>query len=155
MVDVNATPNVQIEFIYSYRRTAGLLTVPPGLPEAGPVGTFDIEGNVDYFQGGVLYQWGLANPKIKPFVVGTLGAASMRSPDADTSNTRFSWSAGIGAKFMFSRNIGVRTENRIFSTSTNFVGRGGWCDWWGFCYTFLTNQRLYQSQLAAGLIIAF
>lgn len=130
-------------------------TVPLGLPEAGPVGTFDITGNVDYFQGGVLYQFDLANPQLKPFIVGTLGAASMRSPGVDTSTTNFSWSAGLGAKFMFSRHIGVRTEYRVFSSSTNFVGRGGWCDWWGFCYPFLTSQCLYQSQLAAGLIIAF
>ena len=155
MIDVNATPNLQVEFIYSYRRTAGTLFVPLGLPEAGPTGTFPFEGNVDYFQGGILYQFDLANPKIKPFVVGTLGAASMRPDGVDASRTRFSWSGGIGAKFMFSRNVGVRTEYRVFSTSTEFVGRGGWCDWWGFCYTFLTSQRLYQSQLAVGLIFAF
>ena len=89
MVDVNATPNLQIEFIYSYRRTAGLLTVPPGLPEAGPVGNFDIEGNVDYFQGGVLYQFDLANPKLKPFVVGTLGAANMRAPGCGHQHHEF------------------------------------------------------------------
>jgi opacity protein-like surface antigen len=155
MVDVNVTSNLQIEFIYSYRRTGAELFIPNNLPEPGPVGTVPLEGNVDYTQGGVLYQFDLANPKIKPFIVGTLGVASMRSTDRDASNLQFSWSGGIGAKFMFSRNIGIRTEYRIFSTSTNFVGRGGWCDWWGFCYTFLTDKRLYQSQLAAGLIVAF
>ena len=155
MVDVNVTSNVQIEVIYSYRRTAGELFIPLSLPEAGPVGIFPFEGNVDYLQGGILYQFDLSNPKIKPFIVGTLGVASLRSAETDVSRARFSWSGGIGAKFMFTRNVGIRTEYRIFSTSTEFVGRGGWCDWWGFCYTFLTNKRLYQSQLAAGLILAF
>jgi hypothetical protein len=56
---------------------------------------------------------------------------------------------------MISRNIGFRGEYRLFSTSTNFTGRGGWCDWWGFCYTFLTNQYLYQSQFSAALTIGF
>jgi len=153
MVDVGITSNVYAEFIYSYRKTNGRLFVPPGLPEAGPVGEFDIEGNIDYYQGGLLYQWDLRNPKLKPFIVGTLGASSMRS--GDQSSTRFSWGGGAGIKYMFSKNIGFRGEYRLFSTSTNFVGRGGWCDWWGFCYTFLTNQYLYQSQFSAGLTIGF
>ena len=97
----------------------------------------------------------VVHEKIKPFIVGTLGVASMRSADRDAANVRFSWSGGIGAKFMFSRNIGIRTEYRSFSTSTNFVGRGGWCDWLGVCYTFLTDKLPDQSQLAAGLIVAF
>ncbi len=153
MVDVGITSNLYVEFIYSYRQTNGRLFVPPGLPEAGPVGEFDIEGNVDYYQGGLLYQWDLRNPELKPFIVGTLGAASMRS--GEQSSTRFSWGGGAGIKYMFSKNIGFRGEYRLFSTSTNFVGRGGWCDWWGFCYTFLTNQYLYQSQFSAGLTIGF
>ncbi len=153
MVDVGVTDNLYAEFIYSYRETMGQVFVPPNLPEPGPSGTFDIEGNVDYYQGGLLYQWDLANPMIKPFVVGTIGAASMRS--GGESNTRFSMSGGAGVKVMFSRNIGFRGEYRLFSTSTNFVGRGGWCDWWGFCYTFLTNKYLYQSQFSAGLTIGF
>ena len=155
MVDVNVTSNVQLEFIYSYRRTSGDVFVPPGLPEPGPTGTFPIRGNVDYIQGGVLYQWDLANPGIKPFIVGTLGVASLRPANEDLSRSRFSWSGGAGAKVMISPNVGIRTEYRIFSTSTDFVGRSGWCDWWGFCYTFLTAKRLYQSQLTAGLILAF
>ncbi len=155
MLDVNVTPNVQLEFIYSYFNTTGNLFVPPGLPEPGPLGTFPLEGNVDYIQGGVLYQWDLRNPAIKPFIVGTLGATSLRSSEPEASRSRFSWSGGVGGKFMLSRNVGIRTEYRIFSTSTDFVGRGGWCDWWGFCYTFLVARRLYQSQLSAGLILAF
>lgn len=156
MVDVGITPNLYAEFIYSYRKGNGTLTVPPGLPEPGPVGTFDVEGNVDYYQGGLLYQWDIrSQPKIKPFIVGGLGAASLRSDTGDTSNTRFSWNGGGGVKVMFSRNIGFRGEYRLFGTSTNFVGRGGWCDWWGFCYTFLTNKYLYQSQFTAALIIGF
>ncbi len=155
MVDVSITPNLQVEFIYSYFNTGGSLFVPLGLPEPGPVGEFPISGNVDYYQGGVLYQWDLANPKVKPFIVGTIGAASMRSELVDTSNTNLSFSGGGGVKFFFSDHVGVRAEYRLFSTSTNFVGRGGWCDWWGFCYTFLTNKYLYQSQFAFALIFGF
>ncbi len=155
MVDVSITPNLQVEFIYSYFNTGGSLFVPLGLPEPGPVGEFPISGNVDYYQGGVLYQWDLANPKVKPFIVGTIGAASMRSELVDTSNTNLSFSGGVGVKYFFSDHVGIRTEYRLFSTSTNFVGRGGWCDWWGFCYTFLTNKYLYQSQFTFALIFGF
>jgi opacity protein-like surface antigen len=153
MVDVGITDNLYAEFIYSYRKTDGTVFIPPDITEPGPRGTYDIEGNVDYYQGGLLYQWDLRNPKVKPFIVGTLGAASFRS--MDQSSTRFSLSGGAGVKVMFSRNVGFRGEYRLFSTSTNFTGVGGWCDWWGFCYTFLSNKYLYQSQFAAAIIIAY
>jgi opacity protein-like surface antigen len=156
MVDVAITSNLYAEFIYSYRKTGGQVSIPPGLPETGPTGTFDIEGNVDYYQGGLLYQWDIrSQPAVKPFIVGTIGAASFRPIDIGESSTRLAFSGGGGVKFMLSRNIGVRGEYRLFSASTDFVGRGGWCDWWGFCYTFLTNKYLYQSQFAAALIIGF
>jgi len=157
MIDVGITSNLYAEFIYSYRNTTGNVFIPPGLPETGPTGNFDIEGKVNYYQGGLLYQWDLQNPMIKPFIVGTLGAANMSSDSAGESfsNTQFSWSGGAGIKVMFTKNIGFRGEYRLFGTSTNFVGRGGWCDWWGFCYTFLTNRYLYQSQFAAALTVGF
>ena len=153
MVDVGITSNLYAEFVYSYRKTNGSVFIPPTLPEPGPSGAFDIEGTINYYQGGVLYQFDLRNPKLKPFIVGTLGVASMSS--GDQSSNRFSMSGGVGIKYMFSRNVGFRGEYRLFATSTNFVGRGGWCDWWGFCYTFLTNKYLYQSQFAAALVIGF
>ncbi len=155
MVDVSITPNLQVEFVYSYFNTGGTLVVPLGLPEVGPTGRFDITGNVDYYQGGLLYQIDLVDPRVKPFIVGTIGAASMRSELVDTSNTNLSFSLGGGVKFFFSDHVGIRGEYRLFSTGTNFVGAGGWCDWWGFCYTFLTSKYLYQSQLTFALIFGF
>jgi len=154
MVDVGISDNLYVEFIYSYRKTPGQVFIPPDIEEPGPTGTFDIEGNIDYYQGGLLYQWNIrSQPKLKPFIVGTLGAASIRS--GDESSTRFSLSGGGGVKYMFTPNIGFRGEYRLFSTSTDFTARGGWCDWWGFCYTFLTNKYLYQSQLAVAVVIGF
>jgi opacity protein-like surface antigen len=154
MVDVGITDNLYAEFIYSYRQTDGSVFIPSGLPEDGPTGTFDIEGNVDYYQVGVLYQWDLRNnAALKPFVVGTIGATNLSTETE--SSTNFSWGGGAGIKYMFSRNVGFRGEYRLFSTGTDFVSRGGWCDWWGFCYTFLTTEYLYQSQFAAAIIIGF
>lgn len=153
MVDVGITDNLYGEFIYSYRKTDGSVFIPPDVSPTGPVGTFDITGNVDYYQGGLLYQFQLRNPMVKPYIVGTLGAGSFRS--MDQSSTNFSLSGGAGVKLMFSRNVGVRGEYRLFSTSTSFTGVGGWCDWWGFCYTFLTDQYLYQSQFSAAIILAY
>ena len=155
MVDVSVTPNVQVEFMYSYFSTTGNVLVPPGLPEPGPVGQFDISGNVDQYQVGVLYQWDLQDPRLKPFVVASIGAASMRSEAVEESNTNLAYGFGGGIKFFFAKNIGVRAEYRLLSASTNFVGRGGWCDWWGFCYTFLTNKYLYQSQVSFAATVGF
>ena len=70
-VDVRIHGNLFAEFIYSYRNTNGTLFIPPGLPEDGPVGTFDIEGNIDYYHGGLMYQFDVASaPNFKPYIVG-------------------------------------------------------------------------------------
>lgn len=154
MVDVRITGGLYAEFIYSHRNTPGTVFVPVGVAPGVPAGTFDIEGSVDYYQGGLLYQFDTRYYGLKPFIVGTLGAGSL-SPEGTDGSTNFSVSFGGGVKYMFSRNIGFRGEYRLFSTSTDFVERGGWCDWWGFCYTGLFEQNLYQSQFAAGIIIGF
>ena len=154
MVDVTIYNNLQAEFIYSYRNGPGNVFIPASVPpEGNPSGTFDIEGKQIYYQGGLLYNFELMNPKLKPFVVGTLGAANFNSNGQSTTN--FSLSVGAGIKYFFSDNIGFRGEYRLFSTNTNFVGVGGWCDWWGWCYTALTSKYFYQSQFAASLIIGF
>jgi len=154
-VDVTIYNNLQAEFIYSYRDGPGNVFIPPGLPDAGdnPSGRFDIAGKQVYYQGGILYNFELMDPNLKPFIVGTLGAANFNS--GGQSSTNFSLSAGAGIKYFFTKNIGFRGEYRLFSTSTNFLGVGGWCDWWGWCYTVLTTKYLYQSQFAASVIIGF
>ena len=154
--DVTVYNNLQAEFIFSYRDGPGEVFIPDNLPEEGdnPTGRFPIEGTQNYYQGGLLYNFPLANPNIRPFIVGTLGAANFKSSTGESS-TRFSLSGGAGIKVFFNRNIGIRGEYRLFGTSTNFVGRGGWCDWWGWCYTFLTTKYLYQSQFSAAVIIGF
>lgn len=154
MIDVALTDNLYAEFIYSHRSTPGSVFVPANIDPDIPSGTFDIEGDVDYYQGGLLYQFDTRYVGLKPFIVGTLGAGAL-SPEGVDGSTNFSVSFGGGVKYMFSRNIGFRGEYRLFSTSTDFVERGGWCDWWGFCYTGLFEQYLYQSQFSAGIIIGF
>ena len=96
------------------------------------------------------------NGEFRRVLVGTIGA-TVFTPEFEALDTvtSFSWAAGGGIKYFFSKHIGIRAEYRLLSSSTNFVGRGGWCDWWGFCYTFLTSQRLYQSQFAFAAIFGF
>jgi hypothetical protein len=153
MVDVAVTRNLYAEFIYSYRKTSGSAFVPP---EAEPFmgnGTIDFEGNLDYYQAGVLYQFETRYTAFWPYLVASIGAASLRSDGGSTTN--LAGTLGGGLKYMLSDNIGLRAEYRLFVTDTDFVGRGGWCDWWGFCYSTIQTRYLYQSQLAGGVIIGF
>ena len=155
MVDVSVTPNLQVEFVWSHTKSDVEIGLTPGndLPDVRfPL----MSAYVDHVQGGLLYQWNLANPNIKPFIVGTVGATvfTPEFEDLDTASN-FSWSAGGGMKFFFSRHFGFRAEYRLFSTRTNFVDNGVWCDPFGFCYYLSAKQNLWQSQFAGALIVAF
>lgn len=153
IVDVAITRNLYAEFTYSYRDTGGRFIVPPEVDPFTPTGAFDFTGTLNYYQGGIIYHFETRYPAMRPFLFASIGGARLSAEGATSSN--LSGTVGGGLKYMFTDNIGVRGEYRLFVTDTDFVGRGAWCDWWGFCYSVLTTQYLYQSQFAAGLIVGF
>jgi opacity protein-like surface antigen len=159
IVDVSLTENLQAEFIYNRRSTTVDVTAPPqdGFPDGITIRDAPVTAN--YYQGGLIYNFPIWNkPQFKPFVGFGLGVASF-SENVDEveakATNNFSWSAVGGFKYFFNKNIGFRGEYRLFSTSTNFVQKGYWCDWWGWCYTFASKQNLWQSQFNAALVIGF
>jgi hypothetical protein len=153
IVDVAITRNLYAEFTFSYRDTHGRFVFPPAVDPFTPTGTFEFDGTLNYYQGGIVYHFETGQPAFRPFLFASFGAARLSTEGASSSN--MSGTVGGGIKFMFSNNVGVRGEYRLFVTDTDFVGRGNWCNWWGYCYSVLTTQYLYQSQLSAGLIIGF
>jgi opacity protein-like surface antigen len=159
IVDVSITDNLQAEFIYNRRSTTVDVTAPPrdGFPDGINIQGAPVIAN--YYQGGLLYNFSIWNkPQFKPFIGFGLGAASLSENDDRTdapSTTNFSWSVTGGIKYFFTDNIGFRGEYRLFSTHTDFVQRGYWCDWWGWCWTFASKQNLWQSQFLAAFVIGF
>ena len=153
--DIAVTPTLQVEFLWSHTKSDFNIGLDFG--DIVPPVEFPLSAvYVDYFQGGLLYQWNLSNPDLKPYVVGTLGA-TVFTPELENLDTvtSFSWGVGGGVKYFFGRNFGVRAEYRLLSTRTDFVGTDVWCTPFGFCYRLTTKQNLWQSQVAAALVVAF
>jgi len=81
--------------------------------------------STNYFQIGVLKTLSLNNPKIKPFGSFSLGATLFSLNDY-TDTWRFSITAGLGVKFMFSDHVGIMLRGR-FMMPMYFGGVGGYC----------------------------
>ncbi|MEM6796070.1 MAG: outer membrane beta-barrel protein [Acidobacteriota bacterium] len=145
-VERRLTDNLRLELLWNTQsselreRRSGILMEPEFF-------VFDLD--IDYYHVGLMHQWDPGN--IKPFLVGSVGVTRF-APDSSEfeSASRFSASVGGGAKFMFSRNVGLRLEGRLYSTwlrsSDEFYCRAS-------CRNL--DDILFQAEGRAGLIIAF
>ena len=110
--------------------------------------TFDFSS--DNFQFGGIYYFG-QNSKTRPYVNGGLGFAMLDLGDSE-SDERFSWSIGGGIRHDFNDRIGVRLQARWVPTYINSDDAYVVCDPW-FCYTVADDNYLYQTEIAAGVVI--
>jgi hypothetical protein len=139
--------NAEVGFIYSHQAST-LEVSGTATKEVGPMG-------INTYHGYFAYNWGPADGKIRPYLLGGLGATSF----GDTSYTsitgasktvsgvsRFSSTWGGGVKIYGARNVGGRVGfhwNPTYITSTT---TGWWCDpYWG-CY--LVGNAKYANQFA-------
>src|SRR5215208_6553496 len=69
--------------------------------------------------------------------------------------TRFSWSFGGGAIYMFpSQKIGLRTDLKMWVTPVPSGEYGTWCDFYG-CFVAEGTAWVTQGQVTGGLVFAF
>jgi hypothetical protein len=108
--------------------------------------------NVEYFHVGGTY--GMSTGKVKPFVVGTLGATHM-TPKGDGlhGETKFSLSFGGGVKLYLTERIGLRFDARWFGTLFNGSG-AAFCSG-GKCLVEVQGDVLSQFSANAGVVLAF
>jgi hypothetical protein len=151
-VDVSVTDNVQLEFLYS-RQKSLLEASGVGIPSPTKVPLDEL--NVDYWHGGVVYNWNDPGSAIRPFFLGTLGA-TVFDPVVEglDSDTKFSLGFGGGVKFFASDRIGARVEFRGFSTNTDLSQTGWVCGYYN-CFLVSGTQSIWQGEFRGGLIIAF
>ena len=144
-VGFGLTPDFQLELFWS-RQESDLLEDAGFLLGDVALGELDI----DYFHGGVLYQWG--GRRLRPFVAGSVGITEFDPAEPLLENeTRFSVGVGAGFKLFFRQHFGLRFELRAFST---VIDEGDEiCDR-GFCY-YDDGTYFFQAELRGGLIFAF
>jgi opacity protein-like surface antigen len=121
--------------------------------DQGPfVGTPLFDVNVEYYHIGGTY--GQATGKVKPFVVGTLGATHMvPKGDGLHSETKFSLSLGGGVKLYLTEHVGIRLDARWFGTF--FGGSGSAFCSSGACLINVQGDVLSQFVANAGVVLAF
>jgi opacity protein-like surface antigen len=115
--------------------------------EAGSSDLFTM--SIRQLHGDVLYHFGAADARLRPFVFGGLGATFFSADDLD-SETKFSFGLGAGVKYFRWESIGVRAHFRYKPTMMNDEDAGRFCDPFGFC-----QGTLSQVEFAGGAVVRF
>jgi opacity protein-like surface antigen len=107
---------------------------------------FDV--TVDQFQGSLVYKFGGAASRFRPFVTAGAGASTFSSTDID-SETKLSLGIGAGLKWLPSKRLGARLQAKYTPTYLNDKG-SDFCDPFGFC-----QDWVHQFELSGGVVLRF
>jgi opacity protein-like surface antigen len=124
-------------------------------PVSGATTTLPGGFAMNYIQVGGRQEFGHSE-KLRPFVTGSLGIGIL-DPKAEElgSSTRFSWSVGGGAKYMFaSQKVGIRTDIKLWVTPVPSGDYGVWCGFYS-CVATEGTAWVTQGQWTGGLVFAF
>jgi outer membrane protein W len=115
--------------------------------DAGTADLFTM--TVRQLHGNVLYHFGAADARLRPFVFGGLGATFFSADDLE-SETKFSFGLAAGVKYYRWDAIGVRAHFRYKPSMMNDEDAADFCDSFGFC-----QRSLRQIEFAAGAVLRF
>jgi len=135
------TPHLGVETSWAQRE--GDLTVSTS---SGSGELFDIDASQLF--GSVVYQWGAAESKVRPFVLGGLGATFFEA-DAVPSETKLAWAVGGGAKVFLHRKLGIKLQAKYNPTLLNDES-SDFCDPFGFC-----ASSVGSFELLSGVVFRF
>jgi opacity protein-like surface antigen len=156
MVGINATPNVEVGFLFNQQmstlRLEGTSTTDVG------------DMKVGNYHGYFAYNFGDADAKARLYILGGVGATyfpgvafttSAGVQRATASSTRFSSTFGAGIKMFPSPRIGLRAGFRWTPTYIKSDATGWWCDpYWG-CYVTGDAQYANQFDFSGGVVFRF
>jgi opacity protein-like surface antigen len=148
--------NVEVGALFSMQSTT---------LELGGVASLEIGDETIYnYHGYVAYNFGAADARVRPYVLGGLGATQFgtvttkigdRQRDIQ-GNTQFSTTWAAGLKMFPSPNFGIRLEARWTPTYIKSDAAGWWCDpYWGYCYVVGDAQYANQYELGGGIVLRF
>jgi opacity protein-like surface antigen len=150
------TPNIEVGGLFSLQSTT---------LQIGGVVTADIGDEKIYnYHGYVAYNFGEGDAKVRPYILGGLGATqfggvNIRIGDRQDSvggNTKFSTTWALGVKMFPAPNVGIRLEARWTPTYIKSDAAGWWCDpYWGYCYVVGDAQYANQFDFGGGIVLRF
>jgi opacity protein-like surface antigen len=132
-LDYFLTPHLGVEASWAQREGALTLSTSAGSGEL-----FDVD--VRQLFGSVVYQWGAEESKVRPFVVGGLGATFFEADDVP-SETKLAWAVGGGAKLFLHRKLGLKLQAKYNPTLLNDES-SDFCDPFGFCAGSVSSFEL-------------
>jgi hypothetical protein len=123
---------------------------------AGAGATTNLGGfAVNYIQIGGRQEFGRGG-QLRPFVSGSLGLGIMDPKEGGLdATTRFSWSVGGGAKYMFANErTGIRADVKLWATPVPSGEIGVWCGFYS-CVAAEGTDWVTQGQVTGGIVVAF
>ena len=148
IINIRFSKDLLIELLYN--RTDTEVTLRKDYTNTSEY-LFDM--SVEYFQAGVLVE---TEPgPFRPFAAFTLGVTYFKPKDYKyEGNLEFSFTAGGGIKYYFSRNLGIRAQWR-FLVPIYFSSTSVFCDN-GYCSIFISGGTyILQYDLTTGLVFSF
>jgi hypothetical protein len=136
------TPNWGVEASFTQQYSSYDITMNG---ETGSLFSIDIA----QVHADVVYEFGEAARRLRPFVFGGLGATFLGARDVPRE-TKLSFGAGGGAKMWLSPNVGIRAQAKYRPIVLGDDEAGDFCDPFGFCQSML--RRL---EFAAGVSFRF
>jgi len=120
--------------------------------------------NIDGYHGYFAYNIGDPESKVRPYVMGGLGAThygqvsftkASGQQSETTGGTQFSTTWGAGVKVLASQNVGLKFGLQWTPTYIKSDAAGWWCDpWWG-CYVVSSAQYSNQFEFNGGVVFRF
>jgi hypothetical protein len=150
---VYVNPNWELGFMW--RRQATTMQISG--TKTSDLGDSTING----YHGFFAYHFGDAEAKVRPYILGGIGATSYGGFDYTPPNgtvqhaggeTQFSTTWGVGVKAYASRNIGFQAGFQWTPTYIKSDPGGYWCGWYG-CYLVGDAQYSNQVEFFGGLTL--
>jgi hypothetical protein len=110
--------------------------------------------SVNNYHAIFTYNFGEEDAKMRPFVLGGLGATSYSPGEDISSETQFSSTWGGGVKGYASPNVGFSMMARFTPTYIKSDPAGYWCGFYG-CYVLADTQYSNQFEISGGLSLRF
>jgi opacity protein-like surface antigen len=157
MFGVMANDNFEIGFMFNQQPSKLRIGGPQQVDELGDI-------NINSYHGYFAYNFGDADAKLRPYILGGLGATNYGSVGytksdgaaaSTNSDTQFSTTWGAGIKYYPSERVGLRFGMRWTPTYITSEASGWWCDpYWG-CYVVGDSKYANQFDFSGGVSIRF